>query len=172
MFDSMLNQFLMTASKTKWFKNTLIFVTSDTSNYQNPQKPFSNFEDFVKNRSRIPLLIIGGNIKKPYQEMRYFSQIDLAPTIMDILGFPYTNSWMGNSMLKSDNDSLAYTNRPGNYWSVMGLKGSYYNEADHKDHFFGFNNNHHLKLEYKQMGKDWINTVKWLLQENKIWYEE
>ena len=29
-----------------------------------------------------------------------------------------------------------------------------------------------LKLENKQLGKDWINTVKWLLQENKIWYEE
>ena len=62
--DSMLNQFLIAASKTKWFKNTLIFITSDTSNYQNPQKPFSNFEDFVKTRSKIPLLIIGGNIKK------------------------------------------------------------------------------------------------------------
>ena len=71
--DSMLNQFLIAASKTKWFKNTLIFITSDTSNYQNPQKPFSNFEDFVKTRSKIPLLIIGGNIKKPYQEKRYFS---------------------------------------------------------------------------------------------------
>jgi len=170
--DSMLNQFLIAASKSKWFENTLIFVTSDTSNYQNPQKPFSNFEDFVKTRSKIPLLIIGGNIKKPYLEKRYFSQIDLAPTIMDILGFPYTNSWMGNSMLKSGNDSLAYTNRPGNYWAVMSLKGRYYNEADQNDHYFGFNNNQTLKLEYKKLGKDWIDTVKWLLQENKIWYEE
>ena len=91
---------------------------------------------------------------------------------MDILGFPYTNSWMGNSMLKSGNDSLAYTNRPGNYWAVMSLKGRYYKEADQNDHFFGFNNNQNLKLEYKQIGKDWIDTVKWLLQENKIWYEE
>ena len=169
--DSVLNQFLIEASKTKWFKNTLIFITSDTSNYQNPQKPFSNFEDFVKTRSKIPLLIIGGNIKKPYQEDRYFSQIDLAPTIMDILGFPYTNSWMGNSILKSDNNSLAFTNRPGNYWAVMSLQGRYYSEADQNDHFFGFNDNQNLKLEYKQIGKDWIDTVKWLLQENKIWYE-
>ena len=90
---------------------------------------------------------------------------------MDILGFPYTNSWMGNSILKSGNNSLAFTNRPGNYWAVMSLQGRYYSEADLNDHFFGFNDNQNLKLEYKQIGKDWIDTVKWLLQENKIWYE-
>ena len=63
---------------------------------------------------------------------------------MDILGFPYTNSWMGNSMMKSSNDSLAYTNRPGNYWAVMSLQGRYYSEADQNDHFFGFNNNQNI----------------------------
>ena len=160
----------MEASKTKWFKNTLIFITADTSNYQNPQKPFNHFEEFVKTRTQIPLLIVGGNIKHSYREKRYFSQIDLAPTIMDVLGFSFTNSWMGKSMLKSKHDSLAFTNRPGNYWAVMSQKGRYYNEADQKDHFFGFSENENLKHEYKQIGKAWIDTTRWLLQENKIWH--
>ena len=168
--DSVLNQFLLEASKTKWFKNTLIFITADTSNYQNPQKPFNHFEDFVKTRTQIPLLIVGGNIKHSYREKRYFSQIDLAPTIMDVLGFSFTNSWMGKSMLKSKHDSLAFTNRPGNYWAVMSQKGRYYNEADQKDHFFGFSENENLKHEYKHIGKAWIDTTRWLLQENKIWH--
>ena len=168
--DSVLNQFLLEASKTRWFKNTLIFITADTSNYQNPQKPFNHFEDFVKTRTQIPLLIVGGNIKHSYREKRYFSQIDLAPTIIDVLGFSYTNSWMGKSMLKSKHDSLAFTNRPGNYWAVMSQKGRYYNEADQKDHFFGFSENENLKNKYKQIGKAWIDTTRWLLQENKIWH--
>ena len=54
----------------------------------------------------------------------------------------------------------------------MSLKGRYYNDSNQKDHFLDFKNNQNLKLEYKQMGKAWIDTVKWLLQENKIWYEE
>ena len=45
-----------------------------------------------------------------------------------------------------------------------------YNEADQKDHFFGFSENENLKNEYKQIGKAWIDTTRWLLQENKIWH--
>ena len=73
-------------------------------------------------------------------------------------------------MLKSKHDSLAFTNRPGNYWAVMSQKGRYYNEADQKDHFFGFSENENLKHEYKHIGKAWIDTTRWLLQENKIWH--
>jgi len=169
--DSMLNQFLIKASKSKWFKNTLIFVTADTSNYQNPQRPYKNFEEFVKTRSQIPLLILGGGINHSFEEQRFFSQIDLAPTIMDLLGVPYLSPWMGRSMLNANNDAIAYTNRPGNYWAVMSQKGRYYNESNQNDHYFGFQENDDLKLEYKLSGRAWIDTTKWLLQENKIWHE-
>ena len=130
----------------------MIFVTADTSNYQNPQSPYKNFEDFVKIRSQIPLLIIGGSIKHPFVEKRFFSQIDLAPTIMDLLGFPYLSSWMVRSMLNATSDSIAYTNRPGNYWAVMSHKGRYYNEANMKDQYYGFGANDELKFEYKLVG--------------------
>ena len=58
-----------------------------------------------------------------------------------------------------------------NYWALMSLQGRYYIEADLNDRFFGFNDNQNIKLEYKQSGKDWIDSVIWLLQENIIWYE-
>ena len=53
----------------------------------------------------------------------------------------------------------------------MSLQGRYYIEADLNDLFFGFNDNQNIKLEYKQIGKDWIDSEIWLLQENIIWYE-
>mgnify|MGYP001499750917 CR=1 FL=1 len=31
--------------------------------------------------------------------------------------------------------------------------------------------NEDLKLEFKLSGRAWIDTTKWLLQENKIWHE-
>ena len=47
-----------------------------------------------------------------------------------------------------------------NYWAVMSLQVRYYIEADLNDRLFGFNDNQNIKLENKQIGKDWIDTVK------------
>ena len=45
-----------------------------------------------------------------------------------------------------------------NYCDVMSLQGRYYIEADLNDRLFGFNDNQNIKLENKQIGKDWIDT--------------
>lgn len=166
--DAMLGEFIEKAKKTSWYKNTLIFVTADTSNYQQAQAPPQNFEKFVRMRTQIPLLILGGAVKKPLVVNDYYSQIDLPPTIMDLIGQEYTSHWVGVSMLSNKVPAIAFTNRPGNYWAVMSRKGRYYNENDKLDHFFGFNDDG-LKADYKQLGQSWISITKWLLQENLYW---
>ena len=66
---------------------------------------------------------------------------------MDLLGVPYLSPWMGRSMLNTNNDAIAYTNRPGNYWAVMSQNGRYYNETNQNDHYFGFQENDDLFFE-------------------------
>ncbi len=167
--DGMLNEFLKKAQQKKWYKNALIFIFADTANYQQPQAPYKDFEDFIKIRSQIPLLVVGGLVKQPFIEERYFSQIDLAPSVMDLIGEKYIAPWNGVSKIDDNEIGIAYTNRPGNYWAVMSQKGRYYNEANKKDHYFGFGDELELSQKYKTLGASWLKTTNWLLQENLFW---
>lgn len=166
--DAVLNDFLSAIQKKSWYRNSLIFILADTANFQQPQTEYRDFEDFVRIRSQIPLLILGGQVKKAFVEKRYFSQIDLAPTVMDLLGSRYTVPWAGVSMMSSESTGVAFTNRPGNYWVVMSQQGRYYNEADRKDHYFGFSDPG-LKVTYKKLGHAWLQLTKWMLQEDLFW---
>ena len=167
--DGMLNEFLNQIQDKPWYKNTLIFIFADTANYQQPQAAYKDYEDFINTRSQIPLLILGGQVKHPFVENRFFSQIDLSPTVLDLIGESYIAPWVGVSMIDNKQSGIAYTNRPGNYWGVMSQSGRYYNEAYKKDHYFGFEGDDKLKHDYKELGQSWLSVTNWLLQENLYW---
>ena len=167
--DGMLNEFLNQIQDKPWYKNTLIFIFADTANYQQPQAAYKDYEDFIRTRTQIPLLILGGQVKHPYVEERFFSQIDLPPTVLDLISGPYIAPWVGVSMIDNNQPGIAFTNRPGNYWGVMSQAGRYYNEANKRDHYFGFGGDDKLKQDYKELGQSWLNVTKWLLQENLFW---
>ena len=168
--DAMLNEFLTAAERKPWYRNSLIFVFSDTANYQQPQGPYKDFEDFIKTRTQVPMLIVGGLVKYPYVEKRYFSQIDLPPTVLDLLGEEYTAHWIGTSMLDPFEIGLAFVNRPGNYWGVMSVKGRFYKEEELGSHYFGFSDKR-LMDRYERLGESWIRVTQWLLQEDLYWHD-
>ncbi len=166
--DSKLGEFLSLAEKEPWFENTLIIITADTSSFQPPQSEPKDFGEFVALRSRIPLLILGGPIKQNAEINEFASQIDLAPTIMDLLGLAWTSPWVGKSLIAKQDLPIAYTNRPGSYWAVMSEEGSVFSENDHKFHMDDLIN---PKLEdrLKSLGSAWLSVTSWLLQEDLYW---
>lgn len=168
--DAMLGEFLEKAKTKDWYKNSLIFIFSDTANYQQALKPFKDLEDLVTVRSQIPLLIVGGAVRKPAVIEDFYSQIDFAPTVMDLLGDDYTASWAGVSMLSKKLPAIAFTNRPGNYWAVMSRQGRFYRGNDRDDFTYDFVDES-LKSEYKKLGLSWIQATQWLLQENLYWHD-
>jgi len=178
----MLGVFLKRISKKPWFKNTIIFVTADTSSYQNAEQNTNNYEEFVNLHSQVPLLILSGKsiaLGKKSEGIiitQHASQVDLAPTILDILRKKYIVPWVGRSLLNSvdlltDVPQRAYTNRPGAYWAVIEEKSRYYRENDKRDHFFGDQDNQ-KGLHLKEIGSSWIKTISWVLQENRVWPEK
>jgi arylsulfatase A-like enzyme len=180
--DAMLGVFLKRISKKPWFKNTIIFVTADTSSYQNAEQNTNNYEEFVNLHSQVPLLILSGKsiaLGKKSEGIiitQHASQVDLAPTILDILRKKYIVPWVGRSLLNSvdlltDVPQRAYTNRPGAYWAVIEEKSRYYRENDKRDHFFGDQDNQ-KGLHLKEIGSSWIKTISWVLQENRVWPEK
>ena len=85
--------------------------------------------------------------------------------------------WVGRSIFENEGNNYlktpfrAYTNRPGAYWAVIENESRYYLENNSVDHFFG----EQSKEKYyflKKIGKSWIDTIIWVLQENLIWPEE
>ncbi|MDH5560243.1 MAG: LTA synthase family protein [Deltaproteobacteria bacterium] len=166
--DAMLGEFIEKIKKKSWYQNSLIFVLADSSNTLPGKKPTVGFDQLVRLRSHIPLLILGGLVKKPLVIDSYFSQLDLAPTIMDLLAQEYAAPWIGGSMIQKRVDNYVFVSRTGNYWGMMSRDGLYFRELDEKDHFFGFQNKN-LKKQYKDIGQSWIMLNQWLLQENRYW---
>ncbi|MDT8447428.1 MAG: LTA synthase family protein [bacterium] len=168
--DQMLYEFVQKAKTQSWWDNTLIFVLADTSNYQPAQIEPKDFPEFVRLRSQIPLLILGGALRGgSYEERAYHDQIDLAPTVLDLLRTPYRAAFAGESLM-SLRPGIAQTNRPGNYWAVMSEEGAVYWENGRYPHV-SENMPPSLAEDYNQLGRSWNLAQQWMLQEDKIWKE-
>ena len=102
--DAMLGGFLNRITKKKWFENTIIFITADTSSFQPSEDNPNNFEEYVKLRSQIPLLILlGKNISTGERLDNYLfressSQVDIAPTINVLLGLKPNETYTGKAL--------------------------------------------------------------------------
>ena len=166
--DSKLGEFLSLAEKATWFENTIIIVTADTSSFLTPQSEPKDFSEFVSIRSQIPLLILGGPIKQNAEIKDFGSQIDLAPTIMDLLSLAWTSPWVGKSLIGNQDLPIAFTNRPGSYWAVMSESGSVFSENDNKFHVDNLTDPY-LEDRLKSLGTSWLKVTSWLLQEDLYW---
>ena len=125
--DYALGQFIKQAKTKEWYKNTIIFITSDTSSHMAGSDKIRNTAEQVQLNARIPLLILGGAIKKPLVIDNFHSQVDLAPTISKIAAIDKALPFVGNSLLNSTEDSLAFTNWPGSYYALMSKKACFIN---------------------------------------------
>ena len=99
----------------------------------------------------------------------YHSQIDLGPTMLDLIGQPYRGHYIGHSLLAPQEDSLAFTVRPGLYWGVMGKQAWMINRDNQTDYLLG---NQEAARKQGELGRAWINTTRWLLQEHLYWPPE
>ena len=165
--DSQLGKFIQNISQKKWYKNTLVFIFADTSHFIESQKQPQNFAETVVLHSQIPLLILGEKLNTK-EIISYASQLDLAPTVADILGLSINSPWIGTSLLKPQTHSFAYTNRPAGYWASLSKNGSLILLEDKKILTTG-KLSKEKKEELIDLSNSWITSQRWLLQNNYIW---
>ena len=91
--DFALDYFLKEAHKHPWFANTVFVVVADHGArvYGKSQIPIRSYE--------IPCLIWAPGIVKPAAIDELASQIDLAPTVLGLLGLPYQAPFFGRDVL-------------------------------------------------------------------------
>ncbi len=88
-------RFLRDARKHAWFKNTLFVVIADHGArvYGRQEIPLKTYE--------IPLMFYAPGRLASRRSDGLMSQIDLAPTLMGLLGLPYTAPWFGQDVLNT-----------------------------------------------------------------------
>lgn len=93
--DWSLSQFMKSARKQDWFKNTIfIFVADHGAAMSTPY-------DISLDYHHTPLIFHAPyRIKHPKQYDNLGGQIDLFPTLMGLLNLPYTNNTLGIDLLK------------------------------------------------------------------------
>ena len=99
--DYALKKFFETARKQSWYKNTIFVITADHTNQ-------IHYEEYQKamNRFAIPLLFFSPNPKYNLKGIddRFAQQIDIYPTLADLLGYnKKIRSW-GRSLVSDKNE--------------------------------------------------------------------
>lgn len=96
--DYALDKFFKTASGTTWFKNTLFVITADHS-AQAIDPEYNTSEGMY----RVPIAIFdpAGNIKPGKVTSYSVQQIDIMPTVLEVLDFPQPYFAFGNDMTDS-----------------------------------------------------------------------
>lgn len=115
--DNALRQFFKTASKQRWFKNTVFFITADHS-----VSPYLKEYNNGKGHFAVPLIIYkpgdAGFVK--YDTTTIVQQIDILPTALKMIGYKGEFIAFGNDMLDKDADHFAINYEGSAYQLTMG----------------------------------------------------
>jgi len=97
--DYSLGYFFNEVKKEKFYENTFFILTSDTGS--SPLKSGDNIEDLLKLPfSRIPLWLFWEKSKKLYIDERVSSQVDIIPSIVDLLKINEFSHFLGQSLFR------------------------------------------------------------------------
>lgn len=91
--DYAMGQLIRDARSKPWFKNTLIIIVADHCN-NSAGKSSMNIEKY-----HIPFIVYNPNLVKPAKVETQCSQIDVAPTILGLMGWSYESKFFGKNIL-------------------------------------------------------------------------
>lgn len=91
--DFSVGEFIAKAAKHSWYNNTVFIVVADHDArvYGREQIPLKHY--------RIPLLVFAPEGAQPAVVKTATSQVDIAPTVMGLLGLPYQAPFYGQDVL-------------------------------------------------------------------------
>ena len=102
--DWSIGQFMQMAATRPWFDNTLFVFVADHGTFHTP------VYDMALSHNQVPLLFFAPKWITPHRDERLASQIDIAPTLLNMLGMAVPESMLGVD--------LGHTTRPYVYFSA------------------------------------------------------
>jgi phosphoglycerol transferase MdoB-like AlkP superfamily enzyme len=163
--DDKLGLFINNAKKKPWFDNTIfIFMADHTIGFGDDSGLFQDTNIKVQNRElenmRIPLLIYAPKIFKPSINNTVGSQVDIIPTLVDILGLKGSFSTLSNSLLHPTNNQFAIFNS-GQTIGIVNKSGYLKHTLDKKLEQTGNNTLEEKLLSSYQIMQKLLNENKW-----------
>jgi phosphoglycerol transferase MdoB-like AlkP superfamily enzyme len=97
--DYALGEFLAKSKTASWYNQTLFVIVADHGArvYGSQRIPMPSYE--------IPLLILAPGHMEPRQRDDAISQIDIAPTVLGLLGLPYSAPFFGQNVLAEQDEA-------------------------------------------------------------------
>ncbi|WP_316635760.1 LTA synthase family protein [uncultured Flavobacterium sp.] len=124
--DYALKRFFDEAKKKPWFSNTIFVLVADHCNqiyYEEYQKPI--------NRYAVPIIIYKPNSQYVGVDDDFAQQIDIYPTILDMIGYPKPFRSWGRSLFDKKSSKSFAINSTGTIYQF--LKGNYICTFDGKN---------------------------------------
>lgn len=113
--DYTLGKFLDLAQQRPFYENTIFFILADSSNVQPPQKKIETLTDMINLEHQIPLLIYAPWMTKGTVVEAPASQVDLPPSVMDLISGSGNFPWSGQSFLNPQTEPVSIVHKPGKY---------------------------------------------------------
>jgi phosphoglycerol transferase MdoB-like AlkP superfamily enzyme len=164
--DYALKKFFETARKQPWYQNTIFVITADHTNqiyYPEYQK--------AMNRFAIPLLFFSPNPNYNLKGVndRFAQQIDIYPTLTDLIGYnKKIRSW-GRSLLSDKNESSIIINSDSiNEQTIIGHYIYIFNGTE----VTGIYNKTDLALSKNLISKNLNPEQKLGIEKTKAWYQD
>jgi len=110
--DFSLRQFFEHAKTKSWFERTVFIIVGD--------HPFDASQNDFRSTFHVPLLIYAPDIVKPYRDHSVASQVDILPTLLDLLRFQDAHAGMGQSLLQPSGKRYAVVKYQGQYALLSG----------------------------------------------------
>lgn len=100
--DFSIGKFISDAQTRAWFKDTLFVVTADhcASVAGKTELPVADY--------RIPIIFYGPSLVKPGRSDRMVSQIDISPTLLDILGKAGDDNFFGKEIPEQEGPARSF----------------------------------------------------------------
>jgi phosphoglycerol transferase MdoB-like AlkP superfamily enzyme len=97
--DYAIGRFIDAARDKAWFKDTLFVITADhcASAAGKTRLPVNGYH--------IPLILYAPNLLKAGRNDRLISQLDIPPTLLDLMGKPGDDHFFGKSVFEQGNDA-------------------------------------------------------------------
>ena len=140
--DKYLETFFSELNKRDHLKDSIVIITGDHSFPVGEHNIYHNERGFYNEFFKVPFLVLWKNKVKPERVKNLsYSQVDIAPTILDLLDIGTKNHFQGSSIFKKEK-TLQYLVQPysGKFLSIIDYPFKYvFHEKSRKEFLFNLN---------------------------------
>jgi phosphoglycerol transferase MdoB-like AlkP superfamily enzyme len=185
--DKYLEVFFKELEKRDYLKNSIVIITGDHSFPVGEHGLYHSERGFYNEFFKVPLLILWKDKLRPQRiKKRSYSQVDISPTILDLIGVKTSNHFQGVSIFKKKK-VLQYLVQPysGKYLSIVDYPLKYvFHEKSRTEYLFDLEKDQgesenlislilsgeiKKKVDFfrEKLGYFYVNDI--LIEENRVW---